>query len=158
MRARPSLVALLALSRQTRVAAGASRHASRSAVHCAARALAPNADRRTRFQIARIRRLALRSARAVRPAAASARSCRIEAEEPQQRHAVPGHFGPAVRAAHVAMLFHRKAMQGRCSPSRGLTLPSSGQPKAGFACFCLPLMSNVGRLERSSGRLCALGV
>ena len=28
----------------------------------------------------------------------------------------------------------------------GLTLPSSGQPKAGFACFRLPLMSNVRRL------------
>ena len=33
----------------------------------------------------------------------------------------------------------RNASQAR----RGLTLPSSGQPKARFACFRLPLMSNV---------------
>jgi len=94
MRARPSLVALLALSRRIQVAAGAPRvRLSGSALNfiiqaglpfvalpCAS---APNAGRRRRFQNARLRSLALRSARAVRPLAASARSCRLETEEPQ---------------------------------------------------------------------------
>jgi hypothetical protein len=95
MRARPSLVALLALSRRIQVAAGVPRvRLSGSALNfttspsrglpfvappCAS---ASNVDRRRRFQNARLLRLALRSARAVRPSAASAPSRHIDAEEP----------------------------------------------------------------------------
>ena len=83
MRACPSLVALLALSRRIQVGS-ALNFTIQVGLQFVALPCAPasNADRRRRFQNARLHRLALRSARAVRPSAASARSCRIEAERP----------------------------------------------------------------------------
>jgi len=104
MSERPSLVALLALSRRTQergFAAGASglfacscplSTSQRKRICRSLRCpyFPPNLACRRRFHVARLHRLAARSARAFRPSAASARSCQLVAEQPRHsRTALP---------------------------------------------------------------------
>ena len=168
MRARPSLVALLALSRRIQVAAGASGSFARLAPLSIAsykrvrRSLRCSCSRAKCGLPQALPECSV--AQACTQVCAGCPSCGGQrtvvpsrSRITQHRLVIPSLFGPAqsrstmgqagsgaghtARAAHVAMLCHRNAMQGRCSPSRGLTLPSSGQ-STGCA-RRLPLMSNV---------------
>ena len=136
MRERPSLVALLALSRQIQVPACASGLFACSGPLSAFTMQAdlpfvacpyspPNSGFRRRFPNARLQRLAVRSARAVRPAAASGRSCCLDAEESSTVGFAPSLFVLRGRAAPTARLVQAPAM--RPAPRTSVRFPPRGK-------------------------------
>ena len=148
------------------------RHERTPVTRCAAGALAPNTSCRRRFAVGAsvqdtgVVGAAFGGQRTVAPA-----RTRVNAQHPSKLFSVSSET-PNYKSASVlqprkpgSLSHHQsrgslqrqsvnlRSQRWYASPSkfearsrlheRGLTLPSSGQPKARFACFRLPLMSNV---------------